>query len=326
MIDNKIKQNFTDYLSNSLINTNTTNKKLCSTFHENIENLPNIILYGASGCGKYTSALNIIKNYSKTSLKYSKKILIQNTKAEIYIKISDIHFEIDMEILVCNSRLIWNDIFNNIIDIISSNDNKGIILCKNFHTINNELLEIFYSYMQKELFSNYIIKFILLTEAVSFIPNSIINVSKILNYERLNKVQYKREFNVGNIKNSNIINNLKSLTLIDPNSQEFEDIMLPHRKICDSIINIIINYEDLNQSDLRKVLYDILIYNLNIHECIFYIIKMLINNKYIKNREIINSSLLENTHIFFKYYNNNYRPIYHLENYVLYLVKLIHEL
>ena len=53
---------------------------------------------------------------------------------------------------------------------------------------------------------------------------------------------------------------------------------------------------------------------------------MLINNKYIKNREIINSSLLENTHIFFKYYNNNYRPIYHLENYVLYLVKLIHEL
>ena len=29
---------------------------------------------------------------------------------------------------------------------------------------------------------------------------------------------------------------------------------------------------------------------------------------------------------FFKYYNNNYRPIYHLENYILYLVRVINGL
>ena len=37
-----------------------------------------------------------------------------------------------------------------IMDSIIAKDNKtGIIVCKNFHCIHNELLEIFYSYMQK---------------------------------------------------------------------------------------------------------------------------------------------------------------------------------
>ena len=36
----------------------------------------------------------------------------------------------------------------------TKNNKKGIILCKNFHLINSELLEIFYSYMQKKLIEN----------------------------------------------------------------------------------------------------------------------------------------------------------------------------
>ena len=36
------------------------------------------------------------------------------------------------------------------------------------------------------------------------------------------------------------------------------------------------------------------------------------------------SKILFKTYTFFQYYNNNYRPIYHVENYFLYLAKLIH--
>ena len=79
-------------------------------------------------------------------------------------------------------------------------------------------------------------------------------------------------------------------------------------------------------SKIRIILYDILIYNLNIYDCIFYILKTLINNNKIINNELNNESLLYNTFIFLKYYNNNYRPIYHLENYILYLIKDIHGL
>ena len=109
-----------------------------------------------------------------------------------------------MELLGCNSKILWNDIYYNIIDIISSNENKGIILCKNFHSINNELLDIFYSYMQSDIFSSYTLKFIILTDAVSFLPSSIINVSKVIACERYTKTFYKREFGITNISHLEI--------------------------------------------------------------------------------------------------------------------------
>jgi len=320
MIDNIIKQSFSDYIK--VAETDTVNR-----LPDSLENLPNLIIYGPSGTGKYTNSLNIIKKYSKSELKYAKKILISNSKSDIYIKISDIHFEIDMELLGCNSRILWNDIYYNIIDIISSNENKGIILCKNFHSVNNELLEIFYSYMQSDIFSSYTLKFIILTEGISFIPSSIISVSKVLPCERYTKTFYKREFGASNISDIEILNNLKALKLVDTNSSEFVDVMMPYVKICNSLIDIINNsIHSINFTQLRKILYDILIYNLNVYDCIFYILSSLITSKKIKNIESVNESILENTYIFFKYYNNNYRPIYHLENYILYLIKTVHEL
>jgi hypothetical protein len=35
--------------------------------------------------------------------------------------------------------------------------------------------------------------------------------------------------------------------------------------------------------------------------------------------------ILENTYKKLKQYNNNYRPIYHLENFIIYLCKTVHE-
>ena len=110
-------------------------------------------------------------------------MIINSSKNEHILKISDIHYEIDLENLTCNSKILFNDIYNNIIDVIQSSKLKiGIILCKNFHKINNEILEIFYSYMQKNLISNIILKFILITEHLSFIPNNIQDICKILYY------------------------------------------------------------------------------------------------------------------------------------------------
>ena len=297
---------------------------------KNLIDLPNIILYGSAGTGKYTESLKLIKQYSNSELKYSKRLLVSNAKSDMYIKISDIHFEIDMELLGCNAKLLWNDIFYSIIDIVINNDNRGIIICKNFHAINNELLDIFYSYMQNDIFAKYTIRFILLTEAVSFIPSSIITVCQILSCEKFNKTFYKNEFNIGigNCKNNsievNLLNNIKSLRLEDTDLEDFREITVPHAKICDTIIDIIVApLENVNFGEIRRVVYDILVYNLNIHDCVFYILSSLINRGNIKNSEMINADLLHTTYIFFKYYNNNYRPIYHLENYVLYLIRLV---
>ena len=191
-----------------------------------IDKQNNLIFYGPSGIGKYTQALNFIKQFSKTNLKYERKINFnfQNKKTYVF-KISDIHYEVDMELLGCNAKLLWND-FYHIIDILSASpDHTGIILCKNFHKIHSELLDIFYSYMQTLSHKNIKLIYILITEDIGFIPTNILNRCQIIPFKRPTKQSYKKItgktlnknydiskiINIKNIK-SNIYNSYKNQT------------------------------------------------------------------------------------------------------------------
>ena len=126
----------------------TITKKLQS-FPDNLNEVKNVIFYGPSGVGKYSQVLNCIKKYSNSELKYEKKLTVSFNKNNYFFKISDIHFEIDMSLLGCNSKMLWNEVYNQIIDVILAKTEKnGIIVCKNFQDIHSDLLESFYSYMQ----------------------------------------------------------------------------------------------------------------------------------------------------------------------------------
>ena len=83
-----------------------------------------------------------------------------------------------------------------------------------------------------------------------------------------------------------------------------------------------INIDDLKFLKFRDLLYDIFIYNLDITDCMWYIISTLIQQKKMQQKDM--SNLLIKTYNFLKYYNNNYRPIYHLESYLFYLTGVIH--
>ena len=78
------------------------------------------------------------------------------------------------------------------------------------------------------------------------------------------------------------------------------------------------NIEELKFLKFRDLLYDILIYNLDMNECIWYILSTLIQEGLIDHKKIPDT--LIKTYKFFQYYNNNYRPIYHIENYLFYLI------
>jgi hypothetical protein len=94
--------------------------------------------------------------------------------------------------------------------------------------------------------------------------------------------------------------------------------MHPYKIICDKILKEMLNVNDLNFLKFRDLLYDIFIYNLDITDCIWYILTNIIHQNKIKYTDL--SKILLKTYSFFKYYNNNYRPIYHLENYLFYLI------
>ena len=374
-------------LHNELINK-------IESFPKCISNFGNLIIYGPSGIGKYTQVLNILKKYSNNDLKHEKKITCQTEKFQYTYHISDIHYEIDMSLLGCNSKILWYEIFLQIMDIITIKQEKiGIILCKNFHEIHTELLEIFYSYMQHCNNCNSLIKiyFVILTEHISFIQNNIINCCRIINigrpsidkYKKINDVcnksthlvkdtkeetnknfiseescemekhngknntltienfmnritylqkscDHKKIHNIENINNildlidkdsiSNI-KELKSFSLIKNVHEVPKDIF---NIICDNIIHEIIHYNNISFTGFRDIIYDILIYNIDICECLWYILKYFIDNNNLSKQNI--SNILKKIFIFLKYYNNNYRPIYHLESILFYIIIKIHNI
>jgi hypothetical protein len=339
------------------------------SFPQKLSQFGNLIIYGPSGVGKYSQMLRFIKKYSPSDLKYEKKITTQTEKQQYIYKISDIHYEIDMSLLGCNSKILWHEVFSQIVDIVSmKNDKNGIIVCKNFHSIHNELLEIFYSYMQQynHPHLNVQIKFILITEHVSFLPNSILNNSRIISIKRPEIAEYtetvfspgktegynnirldpqlktdvqlfnntisnpkqRLEINYQKIKQHMMnmeadgllnIKEIRSFSLINKDMEFPKDAF---NTICNSIINIMIEPEKIVITEFRDIIYDILIYNLDAIECLWYIISHFINIGWLKGSDI--SDVLEKTHTFLKYYNNNYRPIYHLESIFFYIINKVH--
>jgi hypothetical protein len=294
-------------------------EKIYKKFPNKLQELKNLIIYGPSGVGKYTQMLNLIKKYSPTELKYEKKISVNFNKQSYFFKISDIHYEIDMSLLGCNSKLLWHEIYTQIIDIISAKtDKSGIIVCKYFHEIHSELLENFYSYMQQNNAISIDIKFIIITEELSFISDNILNCCEIINIGRPSKTNYNKclKNKLPNKFNLENITNIKTLNLFN------EELMLPYKMICNKIIDNMTKINELKFLKFRDILYDIFIYNLDITDCIWYILSTHVKEKRIKKEQM--SDILIKTYSFFQYYNNNYRPIYHLEKYLFYLTKIIH--
>ena len=376
-------------------------KTIFSTFPKNVSDLQNVILYGPKGVGKYSQSLYLISKYSPSQLKYEKRIAVSYNKETFFVKISDIHFEVDMALLGCNSKHIWNEIYNQIIDIVSSRtNNTAIIMCKNFHKIHSELLETFYSYMHDIEYVN--LKFVIITDSVSFIPDNITHRCQIIHFKRPTMLAYNKCLFVvkppTELVPENCIDYLKTATeniIVKPAggtavslykplpvplpvpvpvpstsvpglglgpgpvfasqthsndifqvikkspvriTSEFElhnitnikslkanitELMVPHENICNQIIEIIKTPTiHLKFDVLRDLLYDLLIYDIDIQECIWFILEKLIQDGLLR-REYMDDIMIK-MFTFLQYFNNNYRPIYHLENFVLILICKIH--
>lgn len=335
-----------------------------------ISGLRNMIFYGPPGVGKYTQVLSAIQQYSPSGLAYDKKINIQTEKYDYTYHISDIHYEIDMSLLGCNSKLIWHDITQQIVDIVSVKPEKyAIIVCKNFHLIHTELLEIFYSYIQEysSKFSTIHLKYFLVTEHLSFIPNNILTSCETISIRRPDREMYVRLmktmqngrvgprkyvkadvdvsqplqntietefiqkislshrcFNNDVIEvikqiDTNEIMNLKELRAFSKMSGTENIPADIFNIVCNNIIQqLLAAHDSIVHAQFRDALYDIFVYNLDIVECVWHIICNLIENGHLRGKAI--SDVMTRSYNFLKYYNNNYRPIYHLESMFHYII------
>jgi len=288
-----------------------------NSFPADIHNLKNLIFYGPSGTGKYSQVLACISKYSPSCLKYEKRLTITSNKEDIIIKISDIHFEVDMSLLGCTSKVIWNEIYTQIMDVISARSEKtGIVVCKYFHNVHSELLETFYNYMQMQMNKNIGLKYILITEHISFIPNNILNSCKIIPVARPSLSAYKKLCFKPTLLSSR--NDLTRITNIK--SLQTGNMHSPMLAFFETLLSYICN-EQIRFSQMRELLYDTLIYDFDVNELAWYLISELVKKKIISNENM--SEILIETHKFLQLYNNNYRPIYHLENFAFMLVNIV---
>jgi hypothetical protein len=316
-----LDSHFDNYIQS--VNKKNFHPKLVSIYKElpdQIENLYNLFFYGASGIGKYSQMLYCLKKYSPSELKYEKKLCILSNKTNYYYKISDIHIEIDMSLLGCNAKQLWADIYSQVIDIASlKHKNTFIIVCKNFHSIHSELLDNFYSYMQTLIFETINIKYIFISENISFLPKNILNRCLLISVPRPSKSNYLSLSNRKKI-DPKTINNMKELMFLQKNIEPYD----PFKTICDPIINEIENYRESKFIYIRELLYNILIYDVDVYESMYYITKILIERKMLDSKKIV--KLMNNMYENIKFFNNNYRPIYHLEAIIYSIISIIYEL
>lgn len=392
---------FDDYLT-TLEKDGTLHPQLQKTypsFPDKLENFRNLIMYGPKGSGKYTQALASICKYSPTKLKYTRKFTITSNKNDYNFKMSDIHFEVDMYLLGCNAKQLWNDIYVHVIDILSSRSSSstGIMLCKNFQDIHGELLENFYSYMQK-CQTSIQLRFLIVTEHISFLPDNIINSCYVINVpvpsntlrtSILARKQKHLEDNTSHIVPCNInsgplssvsdnnfttkedceesddndednnkaftkektkginkentqdgdINN--SIAKEDDTPFDFESLMTPRKSnmkaeiiglpsevgdftyaYCNELCKYIDNPKSMDFLRFRDVLYDMLIYDIKVTNVLWTVLRY-ITNKYTLTEETYDKLMID-MYTFLQYYNNNYRPIYHLESYLFKIINTVH--
>lgn len=262
----------------------------------------NQIFYGPNGAGKYSQALYSIYPYSPSKLKYEKRMTLQTEKGDYTFRFSDIHYEIDLSLLGCNSKIIWDTFFQQVVEIISVQPEKrGIIVCTNFHHIHTELLETFSSYYKQYYRKNDLLfnrndiclRYIILTEHLSFIPPLILNSSSVVS------VPY--------------------VSVIPPDARK--SCVVPtdlFRKVCEPILEVIQNARknrengSLDLFRFRDLLYDINIYQLDVLECLWYVLYSLVHSGELGPDAV--SRHFTDIVPFLKYYNNNYRTIYHFEH------------
>jgi hypothetical protein len=290
-----------------------------------------LLLYGPSGVGKYSQMLAIIAPLSPTRLKHERNVILENDKQTYILRVSDIHYEIDMALLGCYSKLLFHDFFGQVTDIIAmSPQKKGILVCLNVHAIHAELLDVLYSYIQEAevLASSGIqVSFILITEHLGFLPRSIYESFEIVQIRRPSKDLYEKMTAMHSNPtmalaasaawqqmDTDDVQNIKETYALANNPELFN--------LCgDAILRkLFTDMTGLKKSDfgeIRECLYDCLVYNLEFSELLWYIIYNIGRMRLQKNNHLLFQSLIEPI----QYYNNNYRPIYHMEHifYKLYL-------
>ena len=282
--------------------------RVYTSLPDSLKDAVHLLIHGPSGVGKYTQGLLSLEKYSPSGLRYDKIMKAGDDKHPYVMRISDVHFEVDMETLGCHSRTLWSAIHSHVVDSVCTRSPPvGFIMCKNFHKTHKELLEVFYYYM-----SHKSTRFILLSEHIGFLPRKIV--------DRCLRIPVPRpalaRLRVAGLPDEPV-HNLKS---VSEAQQQVEKREVP---LCESVLQMIVADETPDYVALRTLFYELLIRQHSIADCVWWLSRQLCDDGHCPPEKYI--GLFTRLCLFFHLYNNNYRPIYHLERLAFSLRELIRD-
>jgi len=251
-------------------------------------------------------------------------------------RLSDIHYEVDMALLGCNSKTLWEMFYSQVVDIVSVKPEKtGIILCKNFHLVHSELLEMFFSFVSQYPSSDaaifnkngICIKYVFIVEHMSFIPEAILSQCRVVSVRRPTKDAVIRgrppavALAMSAIDMEQIVNlkEVWAFSNLRPGEDPPADVF---NQVCQAIVVEIRagaskTPANVNYFRLRELLYDISIYQLDVMDCIWTVMWA------VGLRNDALGEFLTEVALFIRLNNNNYRTIYHYERIFVFMILLL---
>lgn len=242
---------------------------------------------------------------------------------------SDVHYEVDMQLLGNGSRHVWHELFFHIVDLVASHQAQtpavtgGIIVCKNFHRIEPDLLSIFYSYMNHPVHYLYGVhlRFLLISDSVCFLPNSILARTTLIPVRRPSLDQYIAAVSsnqsgcklpgIANFSRLDLssVQNIKELYLIAGSDELSATETDALSVICTPIYRSIVASKSVRLAHLRNQLYNILIHKMDVQSVVQHLVHLLVHNGHLPSL----TNLMPWFGPYFRDYNQGYRAIYHVE-------------
>lgn len=244
------------------------------------------LIYGNNDVANYGYILDQLKKKSPSALKYSRKTTIDCGSQELTFPVSDIHVEVDFELLGVNEYNVFFELFRHISEnlVLNSQSKHLFVLCLHFDKIKKELMDVFYNFLNHTK-----ITFIFLTNHLCYVHPHILKRAKIKKHKCVR---------------------------VDP-SLCYSNRYQPRIR---DMVQQIVGKNKWSFFQWREKLYELLILNYSIHDCFSYFIECLVEEEYL-NDENMDSFFVHYMDIMEKY-NNNYRTIYHLERFIVFLRNL----
>lgn len=236
----------------------------------------------------YINILDLLNQSSPSNMKYSRKIDIVVQNSNYSFNTSDIHVEIDFELLGVNETNVILELMHHMKENMSYS--HFYILCLHYEKVKSELCKLFKSFIHIENVS-----FILSTRNISQLDESFIRDYNIKIYGNTKYTEYQ--------------------DIISDTSTNAEILCVCVKSIIDYIVN-----KKNNLFQLRELIYKIFILNINVHEAMCKLFEDLTTIGYINDKNI-DKIMMNYLHAIEKY-NNNYRSIFHIEYFIISLINI----